>query len=262
MLNIKELDKTQLQRANSISFNNDRGDIREKIYKSCVNEILEWNISEAKKQKILDRLYQKNMEILKYEASFVSVIVAGPAKYNGAKRDKEADRIMELASDFNVWFSNLEKQYKNFKKPSKEDSIKKKVTEIIQLHKLGLDIKNELIDLSNLDNKKFIELFEKFNQIYKWKKNTIIYKVYTASKNGEIKEKKEEILFEDENFTAYLKNDRVFIKFIFKPQAQLKFALKKKGYWWNSREKSWSTYPSRLDMEWVKSISSKYEKYI
>ncbi len=262
MLNIKELDKTQLQRANSVSFNNDRGDIREKIYKSSVNEILEWNISETKKQKILDRLYQKNMEILKYEASFVSVIVAGPAKYNGAKRDKEADKIMELASDFNVWFSNLEKQYKNFKKPSKEDSIKRKVTEIMQLYKLGLDIKNELIDLSNLDNKKFIELFEKFNQIYKWKKNTIIYKVYTASKNGEIKEKKEEILFEDENFTAYLKNDRVFIKFIFKPQAQLKFALKKKGYWWNSREKSWSTYPSRLDMEWVKSISSKYEKYI
>lgn len=262
MLNIKELDKTQLQRANSVSFNNDRGDIREKIYKSSVNEILEWNISEAKKQKILDRLYQKNMEILKYEASFVSVIVAGPAKYNGAKRDKEADKIMELASDFNVWFSNLEKQYKNFKKPSKEDSIKRKVTEIMQLYELGLDIKNELIDLSNLDNKKFIELFEKFNQIYKWKKNTIIYKVYTASKNGEIKEKKEEILFEDENFTAYLKNDRVFIKFIFKPQAQLKFALKKKGYWWNSREKSWSTYPSRLDMEWVKSISSKYEKYI
>ena len=248
MLNIKELDKTQLQRANSVSFNNDRGDIREKIYKSSVNEILEWNISEAKKQKILDRLYQKNMEILKYEASFVSVIVAGPAKYNGAKRDKEADKIMELASDFNVWFSNLEKQYKNFKKPSKEDSIKRKVTEIMQLYELGLDIKNELIDLSNLDNKKFIELFEKFNQIYKWKKNTIIYKVYTASKNGEIKEKKEEILFEDENFTAYLKNDRVFIKFIFKPQAQLKFALKKKGYWWNSREKSWSTY--------------KYEKYI
>lgn len=262
MLNIKELDKTQLQRANSVSFNNDRGDIREKIYKSFVNEILEWNISEAKKQKILDRLYQKNMEILKYEASFVSVIVAGPAKYNGAKRDKEADKIMELASNFNVWFSNLEKQYKNFKKPSKEDSIKRKVTEIMQLHKHGLDIKNELIDLSNLDNKKFIELFEKFNQIYKWKKNTIIYKVYIASKNGEIKEKKEEILFEDENFTAYLKNDRVFIKFIFKPQAQLKFALKKKGYWWNSREKSWSTYPSRLDMEWVKSISSKYIKYL
>ena len=262
MLNIKELDKTQLQRANNVSFNNDRGDIREKIYKSCVNEILEWNISEVKKQKILDRLYQKNMEILKYEASFVSVIVAGPAKYNGEKRDKEADKIMELSSDFNVWFSNLEKQYKNFKKPSKEDSIKKKVAEIMQLHKLGLDIKNELIELSNIDNKKFIELFEKFNQIYKWKKNTIIYKVYIASKNGEIKEKKEEILFEDENFTAYLKNDRVFIKFVFKPQAQLKFALKKKGYWWNSREKSWSTYPSRLDVEWIKSISSKYEKYL
>lgn len=262
MLNIKELDKTQLQRANNVSFNNDRGDIREKIYKSCVNEILEWNISEAKKQKILDRLYQKNMEILKYEASFVSVIVAGPAKYNGEKRDKEADKIMELSSDFNVWFSNLEKQYKSFKKLSKEDSIKKKVAEIMQLHKLGLDIKNELIELSNIDNKKFIELFEKFNQIYKWKKNTIIYKVYIASKNGEIKEKKEEILFEDENFTAYLKNDRVFIKFVFKPQAQLKFALKKKGYWWNSREKSWSTYPSRLDVEWVKSISSKYEKYL
>lgn len=262
MLNIKELNKTQLQRANNVSFNNDRGDIREKIYKSCVNEILEWNISKAKKQKILDRLYQKNMEILKYEASFVSVIVAGPAKYNGEKRDIEADKIMELSSDFNVWFSNLEKQYKSFKKPSKEDSIKKKVAEIMQLHKLGLDIKNELIELSNIDNKKFIELFEKFNQIYKWKKNTIIYKVYIASKNGEIKEKKEEILFEDENFTAYLKNDRVFIKFVFKPQAQLKFALKKKGYWWNSREKSWSTYPSRLDMEWVKSISSKYEKYL
>ena len=262
MLSIKELDKTQLQRANSVSFNNDRGDIRDKIYKSCIDEILKWNISEVKKQKILDRLYQKNMEILKYEASFISVIVSGPAKYNELKREKEAGKIVELASDFNVWFSNLEKQYKSYKNPSKKDLANKKVEEIMKLHKLGLDIKNELIDLSNLDNKKFIELFEKFNSLYKWKKNTVIYKVYIASKNGEIKEKDIETLFEDENFTAYLKNDRVFIKFVFKPQAQLKFALKKKGYWWNSREKSWSTYPSRLDMAWVKSISSKYEKYL
>ena len=81
MLNIKELDKTQLQRANSVSFNNDRGDIRDKIYKSCIEEIIKWNISEVKKQKILDRLYQKNMEILKYEASFISDCIKKIWKY-------------------------------------------------------------------------------------------------------------------------------------------------------------------------------------
>ena len=133
MLSIKELDKTQLQRANSVSFNNDRGDIRDKIYKSCIDEILKWNISEVKKQKILDRLYQKNMEILKYEASFVSVIVSGPAKYDELKREKEAGKIVELASDFNVWFSNLEKQYKSYKNPSKEDLANKKVEEIMKM---------------------------------------------------------------------------------------------------------------------------------
>lgn len=262
MLNIKELDKKQLQRANNVSFNNDRRDIRESTYKEYIYEVLKWDVSENKKQKILDELYRKNSEILNHEANFVSVIVAGPAKYNKEKEDKEADKILDLSRILDVWFNELKYQYKLFNKPNKEESSKKKVEEILKLHDMGADIKKELIELAYIDNNKFIELCEKFYHEYCWRKNSIIYKVYLASKEGKVKEFEKKIIFEDENFTAYLKNDRVFIKFVFKPQAQLKFVLKKKGYWWNSREKSWSTYPSRLDMEWVKSISSKYEKYL
>ena len=39
-------------------------------------------------------------------------------------------------------------------------------------------------------------------------------------------------------------------------------ALKKKGWWWNSYKSAWSTYLDRVNTEWIKNISEKYEEYL
>ena len=65
-MEIKELDKRMIEIANSNSFNSNRGILRENSYKRYIEMVLNWNISDDKKQTILDKLYNKNMEILKY----------------------------------------------------------------------------------------------------------------------------------------------------------------------------------------------------
>jgi len=87
-------------------------------------------------------------------------------------------------------------------------------------------------------------------------------KLYEKSLKGEIKEIKKEVFFEDENFTAYIEGDRAYIKFLMKPMRQLIVALKSRGWWWNAYTSAWSTHLSKLDKEWVKSISERYSEYI
>lgn len=77
---VKELDKNLIYRANSNSFGGKRGDISQHEYRVYTDRVLSWEISEEKKQSVLDKLHQKWSEILKYEAQHVSVMVAGPAK--------------------------------------------------------------------------------------------------------------------------------------------------------------------------------------
>ena len=68
-----------------------------------------WPISDEKKQKLLDKLYDKWTEILRQEAQHISVMVAGPAKYNSRKLD-HSDQILRLSSEFVEWFKDLEAQ--------------------------------------------------------------------------------------------------------------------------------------------------------
>ena len=58
-MEIKELDKNLIELANHCSFNGNRGKLREESYKSYVESILSWNISDNKKQKIFFHLKQK-----------------------------------------------------------------------------------------------------------------------------------------------------------------------------------------------------------
>ena len=71
-----------------------------------------------------------------------------------------------------------------------------------------------------------------------------------------------DIIYEDENFTSYIEGDRAYIKFTMKCKRQLIYALKKKGWWWNSYKLAWSTYLDRVNTEWIKNISEKYEEYL
>lgn len=264
-MEIKELDKNLIELANHCSFNGNRGKLREESYKSYVESILSWNISDCKKQKILNKLYDKNMEILKYEAQHVSVMVAGPAKYDARKFDK-SDKILELGHNLYVWFEKLEKQVNKFfdedKVDKNDNEVKHVLAGIKRFYELNFDPKNEIIKLASLDVDIFKKTFEEYNKIFKWRKNTTIYKLYEKALNNELKVVTKEIIFEDENFIAYIEGDRAYIKFVMIPQRQLIVALKRRKWWWNSSKQAWSTYLNRLDRVWVSNISKQYERYI
>ncbi len=256
---IKELDKRLMETANSNSFNGNRGELRENSYKSYIEMVEKWNISDDKKQKIFDKLYDKNMEILKYEAQHVSAMVAGPAKYNTKKLDK-SDKILELSHNLCVWLDELEKQINDFQ--DNTDETKRLLLRIKRLYELKLDPTNDIMKLAFINSETFIKTYEKYDEVFKWRKNSNIYKLYQKSLNGEVKEIKKEIFFEDENLIAFIENDRAYIKFIMRPKRQLIVALKSRKWWWNSYKKAWSTYLERLDKDWVSNISEKYTKYV
>lgn len=260
-LEVKQLDENLINRANSNSMSGTRGDLSAQSYQEYVKEVLSWDISETKKQKILNKLYDKYSKILNYEAQHVSVMVAGPSNYNSKRLDK-SDQILQTTHEFYEWFDDLREQITN----SKINTIKRDIDLNLRMIEFCIernsDPKDYLIKLAHLDNKKFIELYEKYQPTYKWKRNTNIFKIYTKSLNGEIKEITQEIIYEDENFTAYIEGDRAYISFVMRIQRQLIVALKSRGYWWNSNKKAWSTYLDRVDKDWIKSISERYSDYI
>lgn len=261
MATVKELNRELISRANSNSFGGKRGDISEHEYNVYAEKIISWPISEAKKQNILDKLYQKWSEILKYEAQHVSVMVAGPARYNAKKLDK-SDRILSLRRDLFEWLKELEEQVARGQ--VKNDKAKRLIETIEFCRKSDnpCNPTDHLAELALYDNQTFIRLYEEMYPEYKWRKNSTIAKLYQKSITGELKEIRKEIFFEDDNFTAYTEGDRVYIKFVMKPKRQLIMALKSRKYWWNSYENAWSTYLDKLDVEWVKSISARYKDYI
>lgn len=261
-MEIHQLNQELIYLANSNSFNGTRGDLSERSYKSYIDEVLGWEIPDAKKQRILDQVYTRYSKILNYEAQHVSVMVAGPAKYNSKRLDK-SDQVLQASHDFYEWFDDLRKQIENAKK---EESTDEKVKDILRgikrLMQLNLDPTKDIMSLATINNQKFIEIYEELYPKFKWRKNSNIFKLYVASLNGEIKEIKKEVFYEDEYLTAFTEGDRAYIKFLMKCKPQLIYALKKKGWWWNTHKGAWSTYLDRVDKEWVRNISKQYEQYL
>lgn len=258
---VKELNKDLIHRANSNSFGGKRGDISEHEYQAHVERVLSWPISEEKKQSILDKLHEKWSEMLKYEAQHVSVMVAGPAKYNSRKLDK-SDKILELSVELLGWFKDLEEQVKRSQKKNDKAERLIEMVEFCRRPDNPCNPTNSLAELAMYDNEAFKKLYEEMYPEYKWRKNSTIAKLYQKSIDGEIKEIRKEVFFEDENLTAYKEGERVYIQFMMRPKRQLIVALKSRGYWWNSGKNAWSTYPNKLDAEWVKNISTRYADYL
>lgn len=122
-MEIHELNQDLIQRANNNSFYN-KGTHAEESYKSYINEVMEWPISDTKKQKILDQIYKKCSKMLEYEAQHVPVMVAGPANYNAKKLDK-SEQILQASQEFCKWFDDLREQVENAKKEdSKDEKVK------------------------------------------------------------------------------------------------------------------------------------------
>lgn len=258
---VRELNRQQIQAANNNSMSGKRGDGSEHDYKVYAQRILDFPISDEKKQKLLDKLYEKWSKVLSYEAQHVSVMVAGPAKYNAKRLDK-SDQIIGLSSEIVEWMNGIEEQVKQGTRDTSKDPdyLEKRIR--FSDERPGLDPTAELAEMATIDNARFIRLFEELYPKYKWRKNSNIYKLYQASKEGKVKEIKREVFYEDANFTAYREGDRAYIRFIMRPQRQLIVALKSRKWWWNSGAEAWSTYLDRVDEEWVRSISERYEKYL
>lgn len=258
---VKKLSEEKIKSANYNSMMGKRGDLSKADYETYAEKILSWPVSEEKKQKLLDKLYEKWSEILKYEAQHVSVAVAGPARYNPRKLDK-SDKILELSAAVSNWFRDLEEQIRQGQKKNDKAESLLEMIEFCRKEDNSGNLTCYLAALAWHDNQTFIRMYEELYPEYKWRKNSSIAKLYQKSLAGEIKEIRKEVFFEDENLTAYLERDRAYIKFTMRPKRQLHVALKSRGWWWNSYEKAYSTYLDRLDKEWVSAISSRYADYI
>ena len=257
---IRPLDPSLVHQANMNSMGGKRGDLSVTGYESYCERVLSWPISDEKKQKIVDQIYQKLSEQLRHEARHVSVMVAGPSGYNPKKLD-HGDTILRLSAEFVEWFKDLESQ---IQRPESEDSKRASLLRTIEFadSRPELDPTASLAELAMVDNAKFIELFEAMQPKYRWRKNSNIYKLYLASKEGKVKEIRPEVFFENADLTAFTEGDRAYIRFTMKPARQLIVALKSRGWWWNSGKRAWSTYLDRLDKEWVAGISERYAKYV
>lgn len=261
MATVKELNSDLIHQANYNSMGGKRGDLSKTGYESYAEKILSWPVSDEKKQKLLDKLHEKWSQILKYEAQHVSVMVAGPAKYNAKRLDK-SDQILRLSAELSSWFKDLEEQIAQGQRKNDKAQSLLKLIEFCRRPDNPCNPTNHLAELAMYDNEKFVELYEEMFPEYRWRKNSTIAKLYQKSLAGEIKEIRKEVFFEDVNLTAYTEGDRVYVKFLMRPKPQLRRALKSRGWWWNDRKEAWSTYPDRLDKEWVESISERYEKYL
>lgn len=259
-ISIRPLDPSLVHQANMNSMGGKRGDLSVTSYEGYCERVLSWPISDEKKQKIVDQIYQKLSEQLRHEARHVSVMVAGPSGYNPKKLDHR-DMILRLSAEFVEWFKDLEGQ---IQRPESEDIKRASLLRTIEFadSRPELDPTASLAELAMVDNAKFIELFEAMQPKYRWRKNSNIYKLYLASKEGKVKEIRPEVFFENADLTAFTEGDRAYIRFTMKPARQLIVALKSRGWWWNSGKRAWSTYLDRLDKDWVAGISERYAKYI
>lgn len=260
---IKELDKSLIHQANSNSMSGKRGDISAHEYEVYCQKVMSWNIPDSRKQKIVDQIYAKWSEQLRHEAAHVSVAVAGPARYNAKKLD-HSDTILRLSSEFVEWFNGLQKQVWQGRI---EDKDAKEIARLVDdikfcIERPTLNPTASLCELANKDPELFMEYYEKLHEKYRWRKNSVIAKLYAAGKEGKLANLNRQKFFEDENLVAYTMGDRAYIKFVMKPRQQLIVALKSRKWWWNSYEEAWSTYLNKLDEEWVQSISTRYADYV
>lgn len=270
---IPELNRRDIDMANNNS-QFDRGDHSEHDYKVYVNRVMSWDIADSKKQQIIDELYRRWSRKLSYEAQHVPVTVAGPANYN-AKRLNKSDQILQSAHDFSEWFSRVEESVKESKRQyadrSKEEA--RRSEELFNdymargWYSTPTAIANGLAPIAAHDPQRFVQLYDRYNAKYHFRKGTTAAKIYDGIKAGTFKgAPKAEKLHETSNLNTYKKQiaagERVFLKFTTRPKPQVVYALKRRGWHWNALEGAWSVPVEKYDEEFVDSIDDRYAKYL
>lgn len=271
---VPELSAWNRDMANNNSMFN-RGNNTVDAYKSYADEINGWDISVKQKEKLIGQLKKKYDEKLSLDARYVPWTVSGPARYPAQKMNGIAERAMQKSVEISDWFKGVERSVKNSGRQYQEDrktEAKRKEEEFYHLMKSmpnmgATTVATWLTPIAQYDPKRYAELYEKYDKEYHFRKNTNAAKLYEKVKTGEYTGKKPpKKLMESDSYNAYQKTiqsgERVFMKFTTKPKPQMIYALKKRGWHWNSLEEAWSIPAEKYDADFVKGIEERYKKYL
>lgn len=224
-------------------------------YPSAKMEALSENIME--KNSIMYDWWQSIQPQLSHSTKSQEII----SKENEQKKE---NRIKKIKEEFNLWYNRALSDVSNYK----QRGLPMRYNPNVSMAQSWVN------DALKVDMKLYKELFEKVNALADYSKNSNFYKTYLSVKNGEKTQEKLQKQNEEDNKIIYSCSDyiirniriqagqRVGIKFTFKPKPQLVYALKSRKYVWYSNEGMWICKPEKFDLEWAKSISSKYEKYL
>lgn len=129
-------------------------------------------------------------------------MVAGPSGYNPKKLD-HSDMILRLSAEFVEWFKDLESQ---IQRPESEDSKRASLLRTIEFadSRPELDPTASLAELADGGQLPSSSSCLKLcNRSTGGRKNSNIYKLYLASKEGKVKEIRPEVFFENADLTAF-----------------------------------------------------------
>lgn len=272
---IPELSAAAISTANSNSMF-DRGSSSNAEYRRYAQRIMEMDISDGKKQQLLNELHKRWNKLLSYQAAHVPWTVAGPARYN-SKRLNKLDQIIRAGNEISEWFDRVEKSVENSQRQYRdnsaieaqraEDWVRRVADGKVFNGVVPQMVADALLKVAPHDPQRFAELYEEYDKQYHFRGNTNAAKVYKSVKAGTFqKAKPAEKLHETENLNAYRKKidagERVFLKFTTRPKPQLVYALKRRGWHWNAYEKAWSVPAEKYDAAFVAGIDENYEKYL
>ena len=252
---IKELRKDLIESANNSSFGGKRGDIEEHEYKVYCDRVLSWKLSEIKTQKIIDKVYDYFSKAISLEAQHVSVAVAGASNYNAKKLDK-SDKILSNSADFIDWFNEIEEQATR----KKQNKIEWLIKNIIWGVSGEYSVSKEWKELAGRSRKDFEILYDELSKKYEFKKTSIAYKIHNNL--IKIEDITQAPIYADDDFCVYKERGKICIDFRMKPQRQLIVALKSRNFVWVTSQGLWKATATDELIEWAKTISQKYEKYI
>lgn len=254
-MNIKELNKEQIKTANNNSFGGTRGDTTEHTYKLYCSKVIEWKLSERKTQMILDKVYQWFSKILSLDSQHISVMVAGASNYN-TKMDK-GDKILQVSAEFSEWFKEIEEQAT--KKPYSR--IEWLVKSIIWGVGGDYSVNKEWKELAGRSREDFEILYDELIKKYgEFKKTSIPYKI--KHNLIDVEQITQAPIYADDDFCVFKEQNYLFIDYRLKPQRPLIVAMKSRGFVWISSYSMWRGNATENNIEWVKTISEKYEQYI
>ena len=255
MIQIKELNKEQIDRANMNSFGGQRGYISAHDYEVYCQRVISWKLSERKTQKILNRVYEYFSKSLSLESQHVSVAVAGASNYNAKRLDK-SDKIFSNAAEFFEWFNDLEEQAT----AKRYSRIAWLVKEIIWGIGGDYPVNKQWKELAARSRKDFDILYDELSKKCEFKKTSIPYKIHNNLL--EIEPIEQTLIYEDEDFKVFEEQGKICIYFRMKPQRQMIVALKSRRFVWIAAHGLWKAPVTEELREWAKTIADRYEAYI